>query len=642
MATRKYKENFEKEKFSQTKPVINGKITPISKSLKNFALEKLNYAKFSKPLPPHSNSAYPLTHLGEVNKTLVVGIVAILAIIALVILLFFAQRFVGKAIQTTPLGEIEVNHAGVFLVPGSNTVNVGEEIRLPVETNINDKKTVAVGFKMVLPAGVPCPRVTGVMWIEAEDTFEEKTCTDEGDRKVINYYKATLNPFVFKTGSFRIANIIFDADNTIPVGTYTLDFTSFIVDLDTEQQITLTDVDPTIIVQDLCARITCQNAGTCNRDNGQCQCLPAFTGDRCQTPVTCDAGEWSCTDATHRAQCNDAGTAYDLNSENCAVAGKICAVNQCVFAPCTNADYELGTFGACQSDTKECGPGGSQTAPIRKKVTSTCQGGVTEAEANADAVLGAALRKTRDCDLGIAACGAPNTVCSATGQCVPPETPICTNDDFSIEEWGACNVQCGAGGIQTRTVTNNVVCRDGTVPSSTQPCDPVPSCANPADSCVANRCVPPGRVCTPGVTECVGGTSTKTCNVDGMAWTTTPCATGKCYENKCTLAFSVGDRIRADELQPDGNVYNTLVTALAAIPEDFKIFTTLYTTGGPILIFESRLVDGLANVGNTIVVSTDSAGKDVVRKKVVIWDTFNLTIQELTLNHPLEYSYIPD
>src|SRR3989338_11121838 len=149
MATRKYKENFEKEKFSQTKPIINGKITPISKSLKNFALEKLNYAKFSKPLPPHSNSAYPLTHLGEVNKTLVVGIVAILAIIALVILLFFAQKFVGKAFEYIPTRNIPPNSAGVFLVPGSNTFNVGENyLLLPVYANIENKKTVAIGFKM--------------------------------------------------------------------------------------------------------------------------------------------------------------------------------------------------------------------------------------------------------------------------------------------------------------------------------------------------------------------------------------------------------------------------------------------------------------------------------------------------------------
>jgi len=41
------KENFEKEEFSQNQLVINAKITPISQSLQNFALEKSDYAKFS-------------------------------------------------------------------------------------------------------------------------------------------------------------------------------------------------------------------------------------------------------------------------------------------------------------------------------------------------------------------------------------------------------------------------------------------------------------------------------------------------------------------------------------------------------------------------------------------------------------------
>ena|SRR3989344_2036095 len=42
------KENFEKKEFSANKPVIKGKITPISQSLENLAIEKPNYVKFSK------------------------------------------------------------------------------------------------------------------------------------------------------------------------------------------------------------------------------------------------------------------------------------------------------------------------------------------------------------------------------------------------------------------------------------------------------------------------------------------------------------------------------------------------------------------------------------------------------------------
>src|SRR3989344_4388383 len=50
------KENFEKEEFSQNRSVVNAKITPISQSLENFALKRLNGAKFSKRILIDTNA----------------------------------------------------------------------------------------------------------------------------------------------------------------------------------------------------------------------------------------------------------------------------------------------------------------------------------------------------------------------------------------------------------------------------------------------------------------------------------------------------------------------------------------------------------------------------------------------------------
>jgi parallel beta-helix repeat protein len=50
-----------------------------------------------KALPPHTWEAHPTANQGEINKTLIIAVVAILAIMALAALLFFSDTFVGKA-----------------------------------------------------------------------------------------------------------------------------------------------------------------------------------------------------------------------------------------------------------------------------------------------------------------------------------------------------------------------------------------------------------------------------------------------------------------------------------------------------------------------------------------------------------------
>src|SRR3989338_7954987 len=97
-----------------------------------------------KALPPHSNEAYPLTNLGEVSKTLIIAVVAVVAIVGLTLLLFFSDKFVGKAIQVS--ADIPVNSAGIFLV--SNDEVVGRDITFPIMANIGEHETIAIQFKI--------------------------------------------------------------------------------------------------------------------------------------------------------------------------------------------------------------------------------------------------------------------------------------------------------------------------------------------------------------------------------------------------------------------------------------------------------------------------------------------------------------
>ena len=77
---------------------------------------KKKIRKRYKALPPHTWEAHS-TNQGEVNKQLIIAAITVGAIIILAVLLFFSDRFVGKAIEFAD--PTEIGHAGIFTPTGT-------------------------------------------------------------------------------------------------------------------------------------------------------------------------------------------------------------------------------------------------------------------------------------------------------------------------------------------------------------------------------------------------------------------------------------------------------------------------------------------------------------------------------------------
>jgi surface protein len=97
-----------------------------------------------KPLPPHTWEAHPTANHGEVNKSLVIGIVAIVAVVILALFLFIAKPLAGKAISYQADG-ITSGSAGIFVIEGDEETN--SEFTVPVMASIKGQ-SVAVKFSL--------------------------------------------------------------------------------------------------------------------------------------------------------------------------------------------------------------------------------------------------------------------------------------------------------------------------------------------------------------------------------------------------------------------------------------------------------------------------------------------------------------
>ena len=200
------------------------------------------------------------------NKSLMILVVTIVAVGLLLLLVMFGKQFVGKAFYDSTGTGIR---AGI-VDPGGIIANT--PFSLTVKANIDDKKTVAVGFTLNLPEGVVCDDVTDVVpaggldgWgVIPEDLDSEierllnaaglsltsfncdTTTTTTTTTNKLFYSIATLDASTIQSGEFEIAEINFEG---LQEGSYNFDFENFdIVNLDDANYIGVTTEDATVEV----------------------------------------------------------------------------------------------------------------------------------------------------------------------------------------------------------------------------------------------------------------------------------------------------------------------------------------------------------------------------------------------------------
>ena len=183
-------------------------------------------------LPPHSWEPHPLANHGEINKTLLISILAFFLIILLALITLLATQFVGEAISTQ-WGGTNQGDAGSFL--DSNTITVGDAFKFPVMVNFGDLESTAIEFfidynpdLLELVDENTCGDVTSVLDYNFNNayTLREVNCGTPGELQFS--YAGLLcdeddcpEPL---TGEQTVAEINFNAKS---VGTVELIFESF-------------------------------------------------------------------------------------------------------------------------------------------------------------------------------------------------------------------------------------------------------------------------------------------------------------------------------------------------------------------------------------------------------------------------------
>lgn len=213
-----------------------------------------------KSLPPKSKkerkSPTIPPSVRQSDKTFLIAIISIITIIILVGLLFFASRFVGKAIEygeaPAPQGENQPGVAGIFVSGGEEAIN--QPFTVPIKANILHK-AVGVRFTLNYDAEKLIPDCSGIF------SLMDSHFKGNGDLSVIRNAQCDNGEIHFEyaglcadhgcsnalAGEVTVVEIGFTAAEA---GTYKLDFSDFsIINLDNSQQDLIGEgVDATLTV----------------------------------------------------------------------------------------------------------------------------------------------------------------------------------------------------------------------------------------------------------------------------------------------------------------------------------------------------------------------------------------------------------
>lgn len=357
--------------------------------------------KVQKSLPPLS-----LSHYGEMNKSLLIAIIAIVAIVTLSLLLLFSDQLVGKAFFAG-----QANSAGTELVsPTVPQVYENQPFSLKVKANTG-QETKLVSFDLQLPSGVTCAEVLGIQNLLSGWSEYDRRCEDG---KIIFTYG---NVIAGKSGTFEVAQIDLAG---FPASTFSADFISFVAFDANDQNQIVSVADPSfqILAPAVCGNSLTESGEQC--DDGNADNNDACT-NTCQSNVCGDGFKYEGVE-----ECDDGNLD---NSDACATT---CLKNNVC------GDGAIGVDEQCDDNNVASGDGCS----------STCQTEFSSCTVSADCASGQA------CD---------NNICRAI--ICEPNAKSCYDSD----SWRVCN-QLGTRYSPIYNCASGMVCQEGICISTTAVC----------------------------------------------------------------------------------------------------------------------------------------------------------------------------
>ncbi len=532
------------------------------------------------------------------------AVIVIIAIVAIAALLFFVNRSVGNAVFTNEQGTagLSLYDSDYRLVQGEQVVAAGTVFSLPVDINVPAARAVGLTFTMELPEGVSCDDFTFRSSVGAQirsvgaQIRDDNIVVDESEcvGNQLMYEFGVLDPdnglsAAANGGMLRVGLLIFESGLSAREQPYEFTFPDFFVhNIDNNDNLVSTALDYSLTVQGV-------------QDDEE----PPEGPPQCQDQ--CPAEGFSCLGQSTERECV-------RNPESGCIEQVPGTLRSCI-------DPETQELNACIN--ARCGDGGEEPSVVdtdgdgASDITDSCVDVPNPDQANLDGDAYGDL-----CDPDMDNDGVANALdeCPLLSQ---KQTLPCEGDVIVLPDQecradnlaGCASVQeCEEAGLNWYDFTCHVEE------------EPAP------DQCTAFT-----------MDACV---SEEQCTSASLYWYNDQCNAvaeelvddgNGGDEESPDAGIMMGVKVSAGSLPPSGTVYITLITATEDIDTAFQVFTTLIGSDGNV-VFESRNIASMSS-GETIEIRTDSLGKAVTQKRVVIYDTPDPSQWTIHLDEPLVTNY---
>ncbi len=568
-------------------PKPKAKVRPMDRTRPAAATQVAAQPLYQRPVQPAAQPTASVAQAPPKSKGFTIAVIVIIAIIALAGLMFFFNKSAGHAFFGTGPQDAVENTAGIAEV---DAVPAQSDITLLVKAKTAES-TVALGFELALPSSLRCADWREDMsfstmgggisgWTSSESLviFNPLHCVDTEQGSVIRFKQGVLNPEEAVGGTdqpFDVATIVMRRQHE---GEYTFHFNSFeVYDLSMDPVDLITNEDDMDAVIEV---VQCVQDSDCG-ESGPC------------VDSTCEGGLFE-NDDDRDGVTNDVDECADTGSE-IIVASNGCPQRDQDLDGIPDEDDECPEVPNPNGVSCEAGALADRDGDSVPDLDDNCPGldNTEQEDVDADG-LGDACDHDLDAD-----------ICSAE------QAELCeTQEDCE-----------GADLIWAEDACSN--------PLNPWRCDDIPAveCVYELDcthagnfwydeSCHADEdvvdCLEHPEQCLPEV-DCMDD------------------------EGNLVACPSSNNKISVRALPRSGSVYLTEITALEDINTPFQVFTTLVGPNGNV-VFESRNIASMT-AGQKIVIRTDSLGKAVTQKRVVIYDTPDTSQWTIHLDEPLVTNY---